>query len=103
MKPRHPPICFLCTHLESERTQWSWRARPTCKAFPDGIPDEIWKGGFDHRNTYQSGEWFTFEPAEWVSELDIKSWTRIVLERERHEMLAVIRELHAFENEPWDD
>ena len=44
-----------------------------------------------------------FQPADWISEADIASWERVVLERQKQEMLAVIEEFRRFENEPWDD
>ncbi len=103
MKPRQPAICLLCKHLEPDRGHWYWPSHPACRAFPEGIPDEILLGGFDHRKPHRPGERFLFEPADWVSEVDIASWERVVLERQKQDMLAVIQEFKSFENEPWDD
>lgn len=45
-----------------------------CKAFPNGIPDEIITGGFDHRNQY-SDETVLFELDDKEdSHRDLASW-----------------------------
>jgi hypothetical protein len=36
----------------------------TCKAFPDGIPEEIWIGKNDHKNSYPGDNGIQFEPIE---------------------------------------
>lgn len=58
MTPGSFPICAACRHL-GERTVdritkdgWFAGETPTCLAFPDGIPDEIWLGGYDHRRAF---------------------------------------------------
>lgn len=39
------PMCASCVRFQPfEGDRGSW-----CAAFPDGIPDEIYFGGFDHR------------------------------------------------------
>lgn len=35
---------------------------PTCEAFPGGIPDDIIRGGFDHRQEYPNDGGVRFTP-----------------------------------------
>lgn len=35
---------------------------PRCKAFPDGIPEIMLRGDFDHRKPYPGDNGITFEP-----------------------------------------
>lgn len=46
--PAVVPICDSCTRLEVGQQGYSYR----CAAFPDGIPDAIYPGGFDHRQPF---------------------------------------------------
>jgi hypothetical protein len=46
------PICMSCTRREPGGT---------CTAFPDGIPDDIWLGGYDHRQPYPGDEGVLYE------------------------------------------
>lgn len=39
------PVCTYCTHKHLT-------VRHTCDAFPDTIPDEIWRGYNDHSEPY---------------------------------------------------
>lgn len=52
-------ICFAC-----RRRQMGPADKPVCSAFPDGIPDQIWKGGYDHRNPFpgDGGQRFVHDP-----------------------------------------
>lgn len=38
-------ICMFCKHLYLDKTR-------KCKAFPDGIPEDILTGEFDHTKKY---------------------------------------------------
>ena len=51
-------ICNLCKHSTMKGT--------TCKAFPNGIPDKILTGEFDHRKPYPGDNGIQFEPIEEV-------------------------------------
>jgi len=48
------PLCWYCRH----RVEGTW----TCAAFPDGIPEAIADGDFDHRAQYRGDEGIRFEP-----------------------------------------
>jgi hypothetical protein len=39
--------CTACTHLDRQAEQ-----DQLCNAFPDGIPDEIWKNEVPHTDSY---------------------------------------------------
>jgi len=46
--------CIKCKHINDETYQ-------ICKAFPDGIPEEILAGEVDHTNPYPGDHGITFE------------------------------------------
>ena len=48
------PFCVFCKLVISPVDR-------TCKAFPNGIPDEIWEGNFDHRKPYSGDHGILFE------------------------------------------
>lgn len=59
------PICVYCRHYQVA-------AGLPCKAFPDGIPDKIILGGFDHRKPYpgDSGVQFGLGPGSTTKMVD---------------------------------
>lgn len=47
------PICMSCARREPGGV---------CTVFPDGIPDDIWLGGYDHRQPYKGDGGVLYEP-----------------------------------------
>lgn len=49
--------CPLCVHYK-----WSVEFdMPTCAAFPEGLPEEIWMKGFDHRAEFEGDQGIRFQ------------------------------------------
>ncbi len=48
------PVCSYCTRLQDI-------GKHVCEAFPNGIPDEIWKGENDHIKPYNGDMGLLFE------------------------------------------
>lgn len=57
-------LCPYCRHNRYETVDTAAGLVGVCDAFPDGIPIEIFAGGFDHRQP------FTDDPDEVLFELD---------------------------------
>jgi hypothetical protein len=49
--------CSSCKYLNTGSFQEPF----TCKAFPEGIPDEIWRGDNDHKKPYPGDHGIQFE------------------------------------------
>ncbi len=75
---RPPSLCHLCARFVPGVEDPEDKVR--CAAFPDGIPDEIAYGSFDHRKPFRN-EKTLFEPDEDVTEQDVKDWERTVAAR----------------------
>ena len=54
--------CFNCKHYRTG--DMGAIGKETCKAFPNGIPDKIWEGEFDHTEAYVGDNGIRFEPVE---------------------------------------
>ncbi len=52
------PICQFCKRFREGK---DWGDPNTCEAFPEGIPDEIELGGFDHRKPFKGDGGVRFE------------------------------------------
>ncbi len=53
------PTCLPCNHFYREI--YSEIDEKTCKAFPYGIPEEIWRGDNDHKKPYPGDYGIQFE------------------------------------------
>jgi hypothetical protein len=55
-------ICTKCAHFRADESEDTISLPPFCTAFPQGIPDEIIRQGYDHRNPYDGDNGIMFEP-----------------------------------------
>ena len=55
----YSPVCNLCKRFSIVNSIDS--GIHVCDAFPDGIPDEIWRGGNNHTNPYTGDNGIQFE------------------------------------------
>lgn len=52
------PVCLRCRHfIFDEKDVY----KHVCDAFPDGIPDEIWRGDNDHKKPYPGDHGIQYE------------------------------------------
>jgi hypothetical protein len=51
----YSPVCVFCKHF------FTGKLEHTCLAFPEGIPDEIWRGDNDHKKPYPGDNGIQFE------------------------------------------
>lgn len=63
-------ICTKCVHFGAYDTEEN-SALVTCEAFPNGIPDEILRVGYDHRQPFEGDGGIQFTPdgpvdLEWI-------------------------------------
>ena len=54
-------ICVDCVHFRADEED-GLSMPPTCRAFPSGIPDEILRQGFDHREPFEGDGGIRFTP-----------------------------------------
>jgi hypothetical protein len=68
----YSPVCTFCKHLRKPTLRSNGTSLNTCDAFPDGIPEEIWKGDNDHHKPYSGDHGTQFEQGivkiSWMSE-----------------------------------
>jgi hypothetical protein len=60
--PKFSSVCTLCKHLNPRSPL---KGNPTCKAFPERIPNEIWLGENDHTQPFPGDRGITFSKADW--------------------------------------
>lgn len=60
--------CNNCTHFEQDIEKWipydTLFRKPTCTAFPNGIPTVVFDGEFDHSEPYKGDNGIRFESVE---------------------------------------
>jgi hypothetical protein len=56
-----PVICLACRHFHRPEPEDFSAPVPSCTAFPEGIPEEIVEGGFDHRKSFKGDRGVLFE------------------------------------------
>ncbi len=56
-------ICASCAHLrfDDDASNYGKPVGFVCDAFPEGVPEAIQFGGFDHRKTYRGDHGIRFE------------------------------------------
>lgn len=52
------PQCLQCKHFDDKANKSGFY----CKAFPEGIPEEILDGRHDHRKQFKGDRGILFEP-----------------------------------------
>ena len=73
MKTVIPPLCTLCKYYQPGMGEVD--DQPRCRAFPEGIPEQIWDSTLDHRESI-SGETPVFEKAEGVEDAQVVAWAK---------------------------
>lgn len=53
------PMCLYCKHLIEPL-----EGRDVCRAFPEGIPDEIYLEHYDHRKAFPGDKGIRFEAVD---------------------------------------
>ena len=78
----HRPLCSMCAHLVHDLMAENERSQPSCLAFPNGIPDDIFYYGYDHRNAL-GVESTLFKKLDNATESDVETWAQEISLKER--------------------
>ena len=81
-------MCYICEYYIPGMDPSNRMNRPVCRAFSDGIPDEIMHGGYDHRQS-RFDENVLFKLSKNHTAEDLRSWERETLDFERAEFLSM--------------
>jgi hypothetical protein len=96
------PICYWCKHYHNVMRKGSLGK---CKAFPDGIPNEVWDSTLDHRKPINGDKSIQFEQVEDMK--DVRDDMKILLEAAELSSETGLRMafemLDEQENWRWDD
>jgi len=57
-------VCSKCKNYDPKSFNLKKGIIGTCKAFPDGIPEDIWLGKVDHKKPYPRDNGIRFEEIE---------------------------------------
>ena len=60
------PVCPFCKNFSPK----SEPGNVFCKAFPNGVPEEIWSGNYFHSRPFEGDNGIMFEDNEKLIELD---------------------------------
>ena len=69
------PMCYRCAHFRGYDGEQIGPGRPTCAAFPDEIPDEIFVDGLLHDKPYPGDHGIQFTPRPFI---DWSGLTRLI-------------------------
>lgn len=86
------PICFMCKHYVPGMDEENPLDVPVCAAFPNGIPDEILKQGYDHREPL-GNESILFELGRGYTEEDLAEWEEEMVEDEKADVMRLLNQL----------
>ena len=66
-----PPICISCKHYHYARNRNRMPDTRTCKAFPDGIPKQVYYMEHDHRQPFKGDRGIVYEEnPDWKKEFE---------------------------------
>ena len=61
--PHYSPVCSICKHFKADSMPPTWgeKPKPSCAAFPDGLPLEVWLGKNKHTTPIEGDQGLLFE------------------------------------------